>query len=88
MDIKIATLYSGSSGNSVLVGADGDYILIDAGKSCRALTNATSELGVNVGDIAAVFVTHEHVDHISALEVVSKKYHIPVHMAEEYLTGK
>lgn len=83
MDIKIATLYSGSSGNSVLVGADGDYILIDAGKSCRALTTALSELDVSAADVSAVFVTHEHIDHIAALEVVCKKYHIPVHMAEQ-----
>lgn len=83
MDIKIATLFSGSSGNSVLVGADGDYILIDGGRSCRAISNALSELGVGLDAVSAVFVTHEHIDHIAALEVVSKRYHIPVHMAEE-----
>lgn len=83
MDIKIATLYSGSSGNSVLVGADGDYILIDAGRSAKALTTAVAELGVSMDKIHAVFVTHEHCDHISALEVLSKKHHIPVHITED-----
>ncbi len=83
MDIRIATLFSGSSGNSVLVGADGDYVLIDGGKSCRAISNSLSELGIGLDRISAVLVTHEHVDHISALEVVTKRYHIPVHMAEE-----
>lgn len=83
MDIKIATLFSGSSGNSVIVGADGDYVLIDGGRSCRAISNALTELGIGLDAVSAVFVTHEHVDHIAALEVVTKKYHIPVHMAEE-----
>lgn len=83
MDIKIATLYSGSSGNSVLVGADGDYILIDAGRSAKALTCALAELGVNTGNIGAVFVTHEHCDHIAALDVLSKKHRIPVHITED-----
>lgn len=83
MDIKIATLYSGSSGNSVLVGADGDYILIDAGRSAKALTAAVSELGVSMDRVGAVFVTHEHVDHIAALDVLSKKHSIPVHITED-----
>lgn len=83
MDIKIATLYSGSSGNSVLISADGDCILIDGGRSCRALSCAASTLGVDVADVSAVYVTHEHTDHISALDVFCKKYHTPVHMAED-----
>ncbi len=83
MDIKIATLYSGSSGNSVLVSADGDCILIDAGRSAKALTTAAAEFGVSMADVRAVFVTHEHIDHISALNVLAKKHRIPIHITED-----
>lgn len=83
MDITIATLYSGSSGNSVLVRADGDCILIDAGRSAKALLTALAELDVSPDSIGGIFVTHEHVDHISALEVLSKKHHIPIHITED-----
>ncbi|MBR5452867.1 MAG: MBL fold metallo-hydrolase, partial [Clostridia bacterium] len=41
-----------------------------------------AQAGGNIRDISAIFVTHEHSDHISALEIISKKYHIPVHITE------
>lgn len=83
MDITIATLYSGSSGNSVLVSANGDCILIDAGRSAKALLTALAELDISPDSIGGIFVTHEHIDHISALDVLSKKHHIPIHITED-----
>ncbi len=83
MDITIATLYSGSSGNSVLVRADENCILIDAGRSAKALLTALAELDISPDSIGGIFVTHEHIDHISALEVLSKKHHIPIHITED-----
>lgn len=55
-------------------------ILIDAGKSARTLCNALREVGSDVSKIQAIFVTHDHHDHTSALEMVAKKYSIPIHM--------
>lgn len=83
MDIKINTLFSGSSGNSVLVSSGKTNILFDAGRSARAVCSVLGGLGMGLEDISAVFVTHEHIDHISSLDVISKKYHIPIHMTEE-----
>ena len=77
---RIVTLYSGSGGNSVYISACGCSILIDAGKSARALCNALCEIGSGVDSISAIFITHEHTDHISALEVLSKKHRIPIHI--------
>lgn len=74
------SLYSGSGGNSVLVSAAGTSVLIDAGKSARALCAALCAVGSDISQISAIFVTHEHTDHVSALEMISKKYRIPVHM--------
>ncbi len=87
MNITVATLFSGSSGNSVLVGDGENYILIDAGRSARAVSTALSELGVSLSDLRAVFVTHEHCDHIAALEVLSKKCPLPIHITEDSLSA-
>ncbi len=79
---RICALYSGSSGNSVFISAAGKKILIDAGKNARSLCRALSEIGSDISEIDAIFITHEHSDHVSALEVLSKKYLIPVHITD------
>ncbi len=80
-------LYSGSSGNATLIKCGGANILIDAGKSCLALKKAIEAEGLTLDSIDAVFVTHEHTDHISALEVLCKKYKTPVHITEQSATS-
>ena len=77
---KICSLYSGSRGNSTFISAGGANILIDAGKSARSLCCALSDIGVDVDDIDAIFITHEHSDHISALQTLSHKHSIPIHI--------
>lgn len=81
-DCRIVTLYSGSGGNSTYIRVADTAILIDAGKSARALCNALRQIGSDISEIDAIFVTHDHHDHISALEILSKKHEIPIHMAE------
>lgn len=80
--MQICSLYSGSSGNSVYMNLAGHSILIDAGKSARSLCRALSDIGVFIGDIEAIFITHEHRDHTSALENLLKKQNIPIHIPE------
>ncbi len=77
---SITSLYSGSKGNSVLIESENAKVLIDAGKSARALTCALLSLGRSIDEIDAIFITHEHIDHVSALEVLLKKHRIPVHI--------
>lgn len=77
---SITSLYSGSKGNSVLIESDNAKILIDAGKSARALCNALKEIGISIEEIDAIFITHEHNDHIGALENLIKKHKIPIHI--------
>ncbi len=83
---RIVTLYSGSGGNATYVEAAGVAILIDAGKSARALCRALSEIGSAPERLSAIFITHEHRDHVAALEVFCKKYPVPVHIMEESAT--
>ena len=71
-------LFSGSSGNSTLITANDKSILIDIGVSCRKMINALSDKIDKVSDISAIFITHQHSDHINGLKVFIKKYNIPV----------
>lgn len=81
-EYRIVSLYSGSGGNSTFIRIGDVAILIDAGKSARALCRALSEIGESAEDISAIFITHEHTDHISALEVLTKKYKVPIYINE------
>lgn len=77
---QIFTLFSGSTGNSVFIRAGSSALLIDAGMSARAIETALSSIGESLRNINAIFVTHEHTDHIRGLDVISRRYHIPVHV--------
>lgn len=82
-DYRIHSLYSGSGGNSLLVSAGGANILIDAGKSARSLCLSLKAAGSDIEKIDAIFITHEHTDHIGALEVLLRRHRIAVHMTEQ-----
>lgn len=79
-NITAYTLYSGSSGNCIYVKTPDAEILFDAGVSARAVEKGLKAVGSSLSNIRAIFVTHEHSDHIKGLEVISKKHHIPTHM--------
>ena len=78
--IRIISLYSGSVGNAFAIQTEEGTILIDAGKNAKRLCMALNEAKICPDDIRAVFVTHEHSDHISALPVFLKKHPVPVHI--------
>lgn len=80
--MKFCSLYSGSSGNSIFVASQKAKILIDAGLPGKHIENALSKLGENPKDIDCIFVTHEHIDHIKGVGVLSRKYDIPIYANE------
>ncbi len=75
---KIVPLFSSSRGNSYYIQGDSSAILVDAGRNCKQIENALSFSGADIERIRAVFITHEHSDHISALNVLLKRYRFPV----------
>lgn len=79
MDVKFCPLVSGSSGNSTYIGTKHTHILIDAGVSCKQIVKHVSELNIDPQQIDAIFVTHEHIDHIKGIGVLSRKFDIPVY---------
>ena len=85
LPVSAYMLFSGSSGNSLLISAYGDSILIDAGRSCGAIKKACRDVGVGTDTLRAVFITHEHHDHVSALDVMSRRLRLPVHITYDSL---
>ena len=77
--LKTCTLYSGSSGNSIFVESKNTKILIDVGVSCKKILEALKQIGVNILEIDAILITHEHIDHTKALNLIASKYNIPVY---------
>lgn len=73
------SIASGSSGNCIYIGSDHASVLIDAGISCRRITDALKQIDRKPEDITAVLVTHEHSDHICGLGVFSRKTHVPIY---------
>jgi phosphoribosyl 1,2-cyclic phosphodiesterase len=78
-DVSVAVLCSGSSGNSILVRADGSGIMIDAGVSCRDLNRRLSVFGMEPTQIEAVVLTHEHTDHTRGARRFCSEFDIPVY---------
>ncbi|CAN5678693.1 MBL fold metallo-hydrolase [soil metagenome] len=85
MCISIASLNSGSNGNCYYVGNDDEAILVDAGISCREIEKRMSQLGLSLNKVKAIFISHEHTDHIKGLPILSKKYQLPVYITEATL---
>ena len=78
--LRVMSLFSGSKGNCTLIDTGDARLLIDAGGSAKAITDALAKVGYRPEDIDAIFVTHEHGDHTCGLATLIKKHPVPVHM--------
>ena len=76
---RFCSLFSSSSGNCTYIGSSDGGVLIDAGASAKQITLKLDCIGVSPADINAIFVTHEHSDHISGLRVFASRNNIPVY---------
>lgn len=85
MSLYMASLNSGSNGNCYYVGNTDEAVLIDAGLSCREIERRLRQLNLAIQKIKAVFISHEHSDHIRGLEVLAKKHRLPVYITQPTL---
>ncbi|RYY37073.1 MAG: MBL fold metallo-hydrolase [Sphingobacteriaceae bacterium] len=80
MSLFIASLNSGSNGNCYYVGNSNEAVLIDVGISCRELERRMARIGLSMSKVKAIFISHEHSDHISGVAVLCRKYKLPVYI--------
>ncbi|MDN3585371.1 MBL fold metallo-hydrolase [Pedobacter aquatilis] len=85
MALYFSSLNSGSNGNCYYIGNENEAVLIDVGISCKELEKRMYRCGLDIQKVKAIFISHEHSDHIKGLLVFSKKYNLPVYITRNTL---
>ena len=80
MSLFVTSLNSGSNGNCYYIGNSEEAVLVDAGISCREIEKRMKRLGLTMQKVKAVFISHEHSDHIRGIHSLVKKFHLPVYI--------
>jgi len=80
MSLFISSLNSGSNGNCYYIGNEREAVLVDVGISCREVEKRMKRLNLSMQKVKAIFISHEHSDHIRGLHSVVKKYSVPVYI--------
>jgi phosphoribosyl 1,2-cyclic phosphodiesterase len=80
MSLFISSLNSGSNGNCYYIGNQEEAVLVDGGISCRETEKRMKRLGLSMKKVKAIFVTHEHGDHVHGVPAISKKHRVPVYI--------
>ena len=80
---KTCQLFSGSSGNSILISSGNTKFLVDAGVSAKRIEEGLSAIGESADKLNGIFITHEHTDHVMGLKVLAARYKTPVFTSKE-----
>lgn len=80
MALYFSSLNSGSNGNCYYIGNEEEAVLVDVGISCREIEKRMARSGLELKKVKAIFISHEHSDHIRGVHVLSRKYRIPVYI--------
>lgn len=76
--LSLTVLGSGSSGNCAVIRTERTCLLVDAGLSARRITQRLEQVGLSVGQLDGILLTHEHGDHTAGLEVLCRKHEVPL----------
>ena len=85
--MRFMSIASGSSGNSYYIGTDKASVLLDTGISLKRIERGLEKAGLSGRDLDAVFITHEHIDHIKGLGVLARKYAVPIYATYGTIDG-
>lgn len=77
--IKLASLFSGSSGNAIYISNENTHILVDAGLSGKRIEEAMTAAGGDIRNIQAIVISHEHIDHTMGAGILSRRFNIPIY---------
>ena len=80
--MRMCSIASGSSGNCIYAGSETTHLLIDAGLNGKRTEQGLEKLGLSMREIDGIFITHEHIDHMQGIGVLSRKYQIPIYCTE------
>lgn len=81
MALYFTSINSGSNGNCYYIGNENEAVLVDVGLTCKEVEKRMSRLGLSIEKVKAIFISHEHTDHIKGLAVLAKKYKLPVYIS-------
>lgn len=87
MSLFITSLNSGSNGNCYYVGNNNEAVLVDVGISCKEVELRMKRLDLSLDKVKAIFISHEHGDHIKGVQALSKKYNLPVYITPQTLSN-
>lgn len=87
MAVFFSSLNSGSNANCYYIGSAQEAILVDAGLSCKETEKRMQRLGLKMENLKAIFISHEHSDHITGIQTLSKKYQLPVYITQKTLAN-
>jgi phosphoribosyl 1,2-cyclic phosphodiesterase len=85
MPLSFASLNSGSNGNCYFIGNGEEAVFIDAGLTCKETELRMKRLGLAMSLVKAIFISHEHSDHIQGVSQLVAKYKIPVYFSQPTL---
>ena len=77
--MDLTSIASGSSGNCICVGTEQTHVLIDAGISGKRIESGLNSIGMKTAEMDGILITHEHIDHVSGLGVVARRYGLPMY---------
>lgn len=87
MSLLVSSLNSGSNGNCYYIGTATEAVLIDGGISCRETEKRLKRLDLTIKNVRAVFISHEHGDHIHGVTTLCKKHRIPLYITPKTLVA-
>jgi len=85
--MRFCSIASGSSGNCIYTGSDCTHLLIDVGISGKRIEEGLRGIDISLSEIDGILITHEHIDHIKSLGMLSRKYDIPIYATKGTIEG-
>ena len=85
--MKVSILASGSNGNATLIETANESFLIDDGLSFKSLYARLDECKCDIEKMSSIFITHEHIDHVSGLKVLLKRLPLKCYLSKGTFEG-